>query len=60
MPGAGKTTFVNNLQAEKVKVVTELYVRIPKNTKSNFEIQKLYLLSEKDKYKKTISFFKKK
>ena len=59
MPGAGKTTFVNNLQVKKVKTITELLVKIPKNTKSNFQIQKLYILAEKDRYKKTSKFFKK-
>ena len=59
MPGAGKTTFVNNLKAKKVKTIKELHVRIPKGIKSDFKIQKLYVLSEKNKYSKSNRFFRK-
>jgi len=58
MPGAGKTTFVNNLKDNKVKTIKELYVKIPKNIKNKFEIQKRYLVSEKEKYTKAGKLFK--
>lgn len=60
MPGAGKTTFVNNLQFKKVKTIKEWHIKIPKNIKSNFEIQRLYILSEKNKYKINSKFCQKK
>jgi glycosyltransferase involved in cell wall biosynthesis len=58
MPGAGKTTFVNNFQAKKVKVIKELHIKIIKSIKNNLKIQKLYILSEKNKYIKNKKFFK--
>lgn len=59
MPGAGKTSFVNNLNKQKLATVRELNLKIPKNIKDSFEIQKIYLLSEKDKYKEISKLFKK-
>lgn len=38
MPGAGKTTFVNNLKNPEIKTVKELYVKIPKKIIDSYEI----------------------
>jgi glycosyltransferase involved in cell wall biosynthesis/thymidylate kinase len=58
MPGAGKTTFVKNLHAKNIKTIKELSIGIPKDIKSNFRIQQLFMLSEKGKYKKAVVSFK--
>lgn len=58
MPGAGKTTFVNNLKNNNIKKRQELNINIPKKVKKRFEIQKLYLLNEIKKNKEARRFFK--
>lgn len=59
MPGAGKTTFVKNLRKDKVKTIKELHIKISRETEDSFEIQKMYLLSEREKYAKASKSFKK-